>query len=119
MLTEPEIDDCQITTDVYVIRVWCTVSDNLQVIVQSIADHNVLHVNRSVSHRTPVTVPVERDGEYLVSIVAIMNGTGILGSTVQHVKLVMVNGETTDTTATIIGISIIIGTLCMIVTLFL
>ena len=39
---------------------------------------------------TPVTVPVERDGEYQVSIFAIREGMGILGSGVGYTELVMV-----------------------------
>ena len=46
---------------------------------------------------TPVTVPVERDKEYHVSIFAIRNGTGILGSNVQYM---MVTSATISATTT-------------------
>ena len=39
---------------------------------------------------TPVTVPVERDGEYQVSIFAIREGMGILGSGMSYIQQVMV-----------------------------
>ena len=39
---------------------------------------------------TPVTVPVERDGEYQVSIFAIRKGMGILGSGMSYTQQVMV-----------------------------
>ena len=61
----------------------------IQVIVQStnVSEVHKLYVNQSMDLHTPVTVPVERGGEYRVSIFAIRNGTGILGSTVQYMMV--------------------------------
>ena len=54
-------------------------ADGIQVIVQSSEVHK-LYVNRSMDLHTPVTVSVERDGEYRVSVFVIREGMGILGS---------------------------------------
>ena len=63
----------------------------IQVIVQSANVNEVhkLYVNQSMDLHTPVTVPVERDGEYQVSIFAIREGIGILGSGVGYTQQVM------------------------------
>ena len=63
----------------------------IQVIVQSANVNEVhkLYVNQSMDLHTPVTVPVERDGEYQVSIFAIREGMGILGSGVEYAQQVM------------------------------
>ena len=49
---------------------------------------------------TPVTVPVERDGEYQVSIFAIREGMGILGSSysVGYTEQVMVHTPAMEST---------------------
>ena len=54
-------------------------------IVQStnVSEVHKLYVNQSMDLHTPVTVPVERDGEYQVSIFVIREGMGILGPTGQ------------------------------------
>ena len=56
-------------------------------IVQStnVSEVHKLYINQSMDLHTSVTVPVERDGEYRVSIfAAIRRGMGILGSSVQY-----------------------------------
>ena len=72
----------------------------IQVIVQStnVSEAHKLYVNQSMDLHTPVTVPVERGGEYHVSIFAIRNGTGILGSTVQYMTRISatISATTTD-----------------------
>ena len=57
----------------------------IQVIVQStnVSEVHKLYVNQSMDLHTPVTVPVERDGEYQVSIFVIREGMGIVGSSLQ------------------------------------
>ena len=67
-------------------------SAGIQVIVQSTNVHEVhkLYVNESMDLHTPVTVPVERDGVYRVSIFAIREGMGILGSGVGYTEQVIV-----------------------------
>ena len=71
----------------------------IQVIVQStnVSEVHKLYTNQSMDLHTPVTVPVERGGEYRVSIFSIRNGTGILGSTAQYM---MVTSATISTTTT-------------------
>ena len=61
-------------------------ADGIQVIVQStnVSEVHKLYVNQSIDLHTPVTVPVERDGKYRVSIFAIREGMGILVSTMQY-----------------------------------
>ena len=58
----------------------------MQIIVQStdVSEVHKLYVNQSMDLHTPVTVTVERDGEYQVSIFAIREGMGILGSTYSY-----------------------------------
>ena len=75
-------------------------ADGIQVIVLSTNVNEVhkLYVNQSMDLHTPVTVPVERDGEYQVSIFAIKEGMGILGPTGQYNKIIVVG--TTDVTFT-------------------
>ena len=72
----------------------------IQVIVQStnISEVHKLYVNQSMGLHTPVTVPVERGGEYRVSIFAIRNGTGILGSTVQYMTVLVRTSATISAT---------------------
>ena len=57
-------------------------ADGILVIVQptNVSEVHKLYLNQSMDLDTPVTVPVERDGEYQVSIFAIREGIGILGS---------------------------------------
>ena len=70
-------------------------ANGIQVIVQlyNASEVHKLYVNQSMDLHTPVTVPVERDGEYQVSIFAIREGMGILGSTMQYTKIVKVGNE--------------------------
>ena len=74
----------------------------IQVIVQStkVSEVHKLYVNQSMDLHTPVTVPVERDGEYQVSIFAIREGMGILEPTEQYNDNILIVG-TTDVTSTI------------------
>ena len=68
-------------------------ADGIQVIVRStnVSEVHKLYVNQSTDLHTPVTVPVERDGEYQVSIFAIREGMGILGSGVEYTEHVTVH----------------------------
>ena len=72
--------------------------DGIQVVVQStnVSKVHKLYVNQSMDLHAPVTVPVERDGEYHVSIFVIREGMGILGPTGQYSNIIVVG--TTDTT---------------------
>ena len=69
------------------ITVWCsfphdTVVIGYQVIAQlkNVSEMFKLYINQSMDLRTPVTVLVERGGEYRVSIFYIIEGKGILNS---------------------------------------
>ena len=70
----------------------------MQVIVQSANASEVhkLYVNQSIDLNTPVTVSVERDGEYQVSIFATREGMGILGSYVQYTTKVTVGDASNE-----------------------
>ena len=48
-----------------------------------------LHINQSMDLQTPVTVEVEESGVYQVTIFAIKEETGIVGSFVGHVQIVV------------------------------
>ena len=90
-------ESCRATTSLGAIRVECdTIASGFQVIVQlnDVREVHKLYVNHTMG-RTPVTVSVERDGEYLVSVLAIREGIGILESTVQFKFQVMVTVGTT------------------------
>ena len=71
-------------------------------IVQSTNANEVhkLYIAQSKDVDTPVTVPVERDGEYQVSIFAIREGMGILGSSysVGYTEQVMVHTPAMEST---------------------
>ena len=77
----------------------------IQVIVQStnVSEVHKLYVNQSMDLHTPVTVPVERGGEYRVSVFAIRNGTGILGSTVQYMTVPVRISATISATTTYVS----------------
>ena len=81
---------CTLTSSSGLIRALCShpfpespFADGILVIVQptNVSEVHKLYLNQSMDLRTPVTVPVERDGEYQVSIFAIREGMGILKST--------------------------------------
>ena len=74
----------------------------IQVIVQStnVSEVHKLYVNQSMDLRTPVTVPVKRDGEYQVSIFAIRDGMGILGSSVHYTSITVNKQSVTSAAAT-------------------
>ena len=65
-----------------------------------------LHVNQSMDLQTPVTVEVEESGVYQVTIFAIREGTGIVGSYVGHTGHVqVVVGDVTSYTTNSTGTS--------------
>ena len=91
---------CTLNSASHLIWVDCTHPNNsfpagIQVIVQStnVIEVQKLYVNQSMDLRTPVTVPVERDGEYQVSIFTIRKGIGILGSMEYRTVAVIVNSS--------------------------
>ena len=99
-------DSCEVYTNNYSIVASCVPFTNsmtvgLQIIVQLCTVRNCkLYVNQSLDLNTPVTVPVERDGEYQVSIFAIREGMGILGSSVQYTGVAIINDTSSVTAAT-------------------
>ena len=86
--------NCTLTSSFGLIWALCNQSSSLfaagiQVIVQStnVSEVQKLYVNQSNDLHTPVTVSVERDGEYQVFIFAIRKGIGILASTPPYVMV--------------------------------
>ena len=84
---------CQITSSPGIISAECafpsdTMATGFQMIAQSSNSSKVhiLHVNQSMDLQTPVTVEVE-SGVYQVTIFAIRERTGIIGSSVIDVVL--------------------------------
>lgn len=78
----------------------CTIfDDTYQVMAHLVTNNEKLYINHSVSPETPVTVSVERDGEYLVSIFSVREGMGMLGSGEGYSQLVMVTPLIVSTTA--------------------
>ena len=101
--------DCTVTSSSGLIWALCSHPDSsfaagIQVIVQStnVSEVHKLYVNQSMDLHTPVTVSVERDGEYQVSIYAIREVTGILDSSV-HYRGVTVTRQSVTSTTTISG----------------
>ena len=90
--------NCTLNSASGIIKAECSHPDSsfaagIQVIVQSInvSEVHKLYVNKSIDLDTPVTVSVERDGEYQVTIFAIRRGMGILESDVGYTEHVMVH----------------------------
>ena len=54
-----------------------------------------IYSNTTTNCHTQVTVEVEERGPYLVSILPIIEGRGITGSSVEHAEVVMVDDMTT------------------------
>ena len=50
-----------------------------------------IYTNTTTNCHTQVTVEVEERGLYLVSVLPIIEGRGITGSTVEHSEMVMVD----------------------------
>ena len=73
----------------------------IQVIVQStnVSEVHKLYVNQSMDLNTPVTVPVERDGEYQVSIFAIRKEMGIGSPSLQFRDSATVTNDFIQTSA--------------------
>lgn len=72
-----------------------SMATGIQVIAQ-LSDTNEVHklyINQNMDLQTPVTVPVERAGEYQVSIFFIREGMGILNSTVEYAGKVTVGDK--------------------------
>ena len=83
-----------------VIEATCSsLAAGFQVIVQLLSEAQKLYVNQSMDPHTPVTVEVERDGLYQVTIFPIREGRGILDSDTEHLVF-GTNYPTTTTTTT-------------------
>ena len=59
----------------------------------NVSEVHKLYINQSMDLHTPVTVLVERDGEYKVSIFAIREEIGILGFVEYRTVAVIVNSS--------------------------
>ena len=71
-----------------------------QMVAQLTSSHEVhkLHVNQSMDLQTPVTVEVEESGVYQVTIFAIREEAGIVGSRSYVAVQVVAGDATTDST---------------------
>lgn len=58
--------------------------------IKNTGEFHKLYVSQSMDLYTPVTVPVEKNGEYQVSIFVIRDRTGILYSKVDYEDIVKV-----------------------------
>ena len=69
-----------------------------QVIVQpaEFDRHGKLYANHTSDGKTSgsLTVEVEQNGEFLVSIIPVLGGTGIVNSSIEYTELVVVNKAT-------------------------
>ena len=71
-----------------------------QVIVylNSLDQVHKIYTNTTTDCHTQVTVEVEERGLYLVSVLPIIEGRGITGSSVEHAEIVMVDSMVITTT---------------------
>ena len=92
--------NCIVTFNFRLIHANCSdthsASSGLQVIVQlsNASEVQKLYSNQSMDPHTPVTVEVERDGLYQVTIFPIREGRGILDSTAVYSRLLVVDRNT-------------------------
>ena len=93
---------CHINTSAHNILAHCSTQIQVIVVPRDNSDVHKLYINQSMDLHTPVTVPVERDGEYQVSIFAIREGMGILGSGVGYTEHVMVYTPAMESTSSLI-----------------
>ena len=97
--------NCTVISSSSLISALCNLPNSpfavgIQVIVQSInvSEVHKLYVNKSIDLDTPVTVSVEPDGDYQVTIFAIRRGIGILESDVGYTEHVMVHTPAVEPT---------------------
>ena len=115
-ISQTECFDCTITVSSGLILAECTPINSalvtgFQMIAQSSnsSQVHVLYTNQSMDLQTPVTVEVEESGAYQVTIFAMREGTGIVGSYVGYTGQVqvmvgdVVNSYVTDSTGTSIN----------------
>jgi hypothetical protein len=88
----------------------------LQVIAQprDASEVKILYTNQSIDLQYPVTISLQRYGEYQVSIFAVREGRGILGSTMVYTEQVMVSVASQNTSTSpgkLIYISLVTGSI--------
>ena len=91
-----------------VIQATCSsLRAGFQIIVQlsNATEVQKLYVNQSTDPHTPVTVEVERDGPYQVTIFPITEGRGILDSNAEHLQVLGTYYYPTTTTVTVEDVS--------------
>ena len=96
-----DMEGCQITTSLYRITVECTSpvdsqAVGFQVIAQSGVQERVhrLYINQTLPGQTSASVEVEESGEYLVSILPLVEGRGITDSSVEYREIVTIEPTT-------------------------
>ena len=105
-LTLIHLRNCSVETFQSFIRAQCGYLEDsgvmvtgLQVLAQP-ADFDglgKLYANHTIKNQTSVTVEVEQNGEFLVSIIPIVGDTGIVNSSVEYSKVVVVHNFFTAT----------------------
>ena len=100
------LKNCTSTVSSGRIIVECTypsdsTATGFQVIAQlsSFSEVNRLYVNKTTDRQTPVSVLVEENGLYQVTVFAIRGGRGIVGTNVEYMEMVMVGDVVPTTTA--------------------
>ena len=89
---------CHINTLAHSILAHCSARIQVVVVPKDISEVHKLYVAQSMDRHTPVTVPVEGDGEYQVFIFAIREGIGILGTGVGYTQQVTVHTPSMEST---------------------
>ena len=91
------LDHCNISNSIRLINVVCTYvakssATGLLVITQRDHSNEVhkLYINQTTHQQNSVSIEVEMNGVYLVSIIPILEGIGIINSSVEHREMIQV-----------------------------
>ena len=92
------LEDCRIRPVFPRISVECGYSNTslatgFQVAVHDMSQPNELYVSQTMDRSTSTSVMVNTTGQYMISIFAILDGTGITDSRVEHMEFLMLNGK--------------------------
>ena len=117
--SKPNIISCYINSSLFHITVYCTyttttMATGYQVVayLNTLDQVHKIYTNTTTNCYTQVTVEVEERGLYLVSVLPIIEGRGITGSSVEHSELVMVDGMVTTTGKLLYNNNVDIVTFC-------
>ena len=91
------LEDCRIRPVFPHISVDCDYSNmslatGFQVAVHDMSEPNELYINQTMNSSTSTSVVVNSTGQYMISIFAILDETGITGLRVEHMESLLLSG---------------------------